>query len=60
MHFRIVRRVGVFVMNADSYACRAREIRFRKDCVVVEEVEQIVLWFFYLKYGWAVGACLRS
>jgi hypothetical protein len=26
---------------------------------VVEQVEQVVLWFFYLEDGWAIGACLR-
>ena len=56
MHFCVVRGVGVLVEDADGDARRACEVCLCKDCMVIEEVEKIVFWFFDLEYCWAVGA----
>ena len=48
--------VGFSVEYTDGYAAGACEVGFRENCMVVEQVEYVVLWFFYLKDGWAIGA----
>jgi hypothetical protein len=49
MDFCIMSWICIFVIYTDGYAGGACEVGFREDCVMVEEVEQIVLWFCYLK-----------
>ncbi len=51
--------VRLFVEYADGYAARACEVCFRQNCMVVEQVEHVVFWFFYLKDGWTIAAALR-
>ncbi len=39
MHFCIVSWICILVVNTDGYAGGTCEVRFCKDCVVVEEME---------------------